>query len=185
MFKTGNGRSAANSQRLFDFVTTEANLISNITFQGLLYNKWVFLLLVLKQWNSSTTEEKSYTNIFQLKKCISREQENYMKACEVLMCFLMIATHLMEAVHWFKKGAGIKGFLQPGTVQSLDSSGWMDGWTNGWMNMIRLGLFGLGEPILGLSIGVAWLSMGKDAQTGTNLRISKWSAVKNCPQELI
>lgn len=141
MFKTANGRSAANSQRLFDFVTTEANLISNITFQGLLYNKCVFLLLVLKQWNSSTTEEKSYTNIFQLKKCISREQENYMKACEVFMCFLMIATHLMEAVHWFKKGAGIKGFLQPATVQSLDSSGWMDEYDS-----VRVVRFGRTDP---------------------------------------
>lgn len=86
-----------------------------------------------------------------------------MEACdEVCMCFLTIATHLMEAVHWFKKGAAIISFLQPATVQSLDSSERMDG----WMNMIRLGLFGLGEPILGLSIGVGGLSMGERCANG-------------------
>lgn len=37
--------------------TTEANLTSNVTFQELLYNKRVCLLLALKRWNSSTMEE--------------------------------------------------------------------------------------------------------------------------------
>lgn len=35
-----------------------------------------------KTWNSLTTGEKSCTNIFQFKKCISRELESYLKACD-------------------------------------------------------------------------------------------------------
>lgn len=68
--------------------TTEANLISNVTFQGLLYNKRVCLLSALQRWNSLTREERC-TNISQLKKkCISREQENYMEACDEVSMYV-------------------------------------------------------------------------------------------------
>lgn len=61
------------------------------------------------------------------------------------MCFLMIATHLMEAVHWFKKGAAIISFLQPATVQSLDSSERMNGWMDEY-DSVRVVRFGRTDP---------------------------------------